>query len=74
MRHSCIRYLMDLFLLWAVSVEADLVRNRKSSMILFYGNIRCTRTFGTLWCMSRQCVSGPLFRLGDEAKTIQSFI
>ena len=46
-----------------VDIEADLAWNRKSSTILyrlFYGNIRCTRIFGTLWCMHRPYVPGPL--------------
>ena len=45
--------------------------NRKSCTIvygLFYRNIRCTRILGTLWRMHRQCVPGPLFGPGDEAK------
>ena len=44
---------------------------------LFYGNIRCTRIFGTLWRMRRQCVPGPLFGPGDEAtfiSTLRCFI
>ena len=47
--------------------------NRKSCTIvygLFYGNIRCTKIFGTLWRMRRQCVPGPLFGPGDEAKCV----
>lgn len=64
---SCIRYLMDCSK--PCRSRGWFSVNCQSSTIvygLFYRNIWCTRTFGTLWRMGRQCVSGPLFGPGDK--------